>query len=67
MIIVKYQKTWPDDFNKISNVLIQALNGLNIAIEHIGSTAIINLAAKPIIDIDIVFGEEIEFEQIKSG
>ncbi|WP_316738905.1 GrpB family protein [Pedobacter aquatilis] len=65
MLIVAYRKSWPLDFSKIENELLQALSGLEITIEHIGSTAVPNLAAKPIIDIDIVFNKTVKLEQIK--
>jgi len=39
---------------------------LSNVIEHVGSTAVPGLAAKPIIDIDIVYSAEISFEEIKN-
>jgi GrpB-like predicted nucleotidyltransferase (UPF0157 family) len=67
MLIQKYNPSWITDFNNIKNVIKEALTNLNVHIEHIGSTSIPNLAAKPIIDIDIVFETPKEFEAIKSG
>ena len=40
--------------------------GLETQIEHVGSTSVPNLDAKPIIDIDIIYENESEFEKIKS-
>jgi GrpB-like predicted nucleotidyltransferase (UPF0157 family) len=66
MLIHKYNPNWKKDFNDIKNVINEALINLNVHIEHVGSTSIPNLAAKPIIDIDIVFNTPKEFEAIKS-
>lgn len=41
---------WPDVFDRVSNELATAL-GRSACIEHVGSTAIPGLAAKPIIDV----------------
>lgn len=41
---------WPDVFNRVSNELANAL-GRSACIEHVGSTAVPGLAAKPIIDV----------------
>jgi GrpB-like predicted nucleotidyltransferase (UPF0157 family) len=41
-------------FANLRSPLATALSGLAIAIEHVGSTAVPGLAAKPIIDIDVV-------------
>jgi GrpB-like predicted nucleotidyltransferase (UPF0157 family) len=67
MLIQKYNPNWIKDFNDIKKALTEALINLHVPIEHVGSTAIPNLAAKPIIDIDIVFDTTKEFEAIKKG
>lgn len=65
MLIQAYNKSWISNFNAIKKVLNEALTNLNISIEHVGSTSIPKLAAKPIIDIDIVFDAPTEFDDIK--
>ncbi len=54
VIIVPYDSQWPDEFNKIKNMLLMHLNDLILSIEHIGSTSVPNLSAKPIIDINMI-------------
>ena len=49
-----YDPGWPKDFEEIKQELTAALGPLALHIEHVGSTAVPGLAAKPIIDIDIV-------------
>jgi GrpB-like predicted nucleotidyltransferase (UPF0157 family) len=65
MLIQQYEKKWIEDFNKIQKIITETLSSLKISIEHIGSTSIPELAAKPIIDIDIVFEEVSAFNKIK--
>ncbi|MDN3588872.1 GrpB family protein [Pedobacter aquatilis] len=65
MLIIEYRNNWPEDFLKIKNVLQRTLSGLEITIEHIGSTAIPFLAAKPIVDIDVIYNKKVSFGQIK--
>jgi GrpB-like predicted nucleotidyltransferase (UPF0157 family) len=66
MLIEPYNKSWVSDFLTIRRILEEALQQLPITIEHIGSTAVPGLAAKPIIDIDIIFGNEVSFHEIKT-
>ena len=54
VIVLPYQESWKDDFEKIAQELRTVLSELAIRIEHVGSTAVEGLAAKPIIDIDLV-------------
>ena len=67
MLIQRYRKSWGDDFSSISAVIYEFLYGVGISIEHIGSTAVPGLAAKPIIDIDIVHVRSEEFQNVKKG
>ena len=64
MLVVTYNPEWPKHYKQISEKLFDRLHHLIIAIEHIGSTSIKGLAAKPIIDIDIVYQAN-HFERIK--
>lgn len=47
----KYSPFWKDQFGDIKTELIEKIGFLNPHIEHIGSTSIEGLSAKPIIDI----------------
>lgn len=67
MLIQKYNPKWIQDFTNLKQKLDQSLLGLNYEIEHIGSTSVPNLDAKPIIDLDIIYQEEAVFEKIKSA
>lgn len=67
MLITPYNPDWIEDFRKIQLALDSALQGLDYGIEHVGSTSVPELAAKPIIDVDIVYESEAEFQKIKSG
>jgi GrpB-like predicted nucleotidyltransferase (UPF0157 family) len=65
MLIHEYKESWIEDFTKIKNAIAVALVNLPVSIEHIGSTAIPQLAAKPIIDIDIVYDNRTAFDELK--
>jgi GrpB-like predicted nucleotidyltransferase (UPF0157 family) len=52
--IEDYDPRWPQQFAALRWPLSQALGPLAAAIEHIGSTAVPGLAAKPIIDVDVL-------------
>lgn len=53
-MITAYQPAWKTAFEKIAVVLKAALHDIPVDIQHVGSTAIPGLAAKPILDIDII-------------
>jgi GrpB-like predicted nucleotidyltransferase (UPF0157 family) len=52
-LVVPYDATWPERFAAEAERLRDALRPLPIEIEHIGSTAVPGLAAKPTIDIAV--------------
>jgi GrpB-like predicted nucleotidyltransferase (UPF0157 family) len=49
--IVDYEPAWPKLFRAERRRIQQAIPHLELRIEHVGSTAVPNLAAKPIVDI----------------
>ena len=49
--IEEYNPDWVEQFTKLERELSSTLKLLKPKIEHVGSTSIPNLAAKPIIDI----------------
>jgi GrpB-like predicted nucleotidyltransferase (UPF0157 family) len=64
MVVEEYNAHWINQFNSIKNILKNNLSCI-ISIEHIGSTAIMGMCAKPIIDIDIVIKTDNDFNTIK--
>ena len=54
VIVVPYDKAWKSDFEEIKREIESVIGDLIIGIEHIGSTSVEGLSAKPIIDIDVV-------------
>jgi GrpB-like predicted nucleotidyltransferase (UPF0157 family) len=51
VVIASYNPVWPHIYDAERVALQQATGDLFVAVEHIGSTAVPGLAAKPIIDI----------------
>ena len=51
--LVPYDSKWINLFQKEKQCLMESFGNTIISIEHIGSTAIIGMNAKPIIDIEI--------------
>ncbi len=53
-----YDPAWPERFRELRNRIEAALGPLALAIEHVGSTSVPNMCAKPIIDVDVVVRPE---------
>ena len=52
--IVDFDPDWHNKFERHARIITGALGGSMLCIEHIGSTSVPGLAAKPIIDILVV-------------
>lgn len=58
VVVLPYDEQWKQDFLKIKADIMTMLENLIIGIEHVGSTSVQGLSAKPIIDIDVVIKDE---------
>jgi GrpB-like predicted nucleotidyltransferase (UPF0157 family) len=56
--IQPYNPNWQTGFNKIQKVIQSELSDLKIEIQHVGSTSIPGLFAKPVLDIDIIIEDK---------
>ena len=54
IIVVDYDPTWPATFERLRDRAWRVVGDVAESIEHIGSTSVPGLAAKPVIDIDVV-------------
>lgn len=49
--IAAYSAQWPQVFAQLRGTLLRAFAGAAVTVEHIGSTAVPGLSAKPVIDV----------------
>ena len=64
VVVLSYQESWKDDFEQISKELQEAAGKLILRIEHVGSTSVQGLSAKPIIDIDLVVSDDTDLTEV---
>jgi GrpB-like predicted nucleotidyltransferase (UPF0157 family) len=57
VFLVEYDAGWPDRFTEERGRIVQTLRDHRPDVEHIGSTAIPGMAAKPIIDIMVLIDD----------
>lgn len=65
--VVPYEPAWQARFEELRAHLLSILNGQDVRVEHVGSTSVPGLAAKPILDVDVVLQNETNFEQVKAA
>src|SRR5688500_7876341 len=63
--VAPYDPAWPEEFRRIRDSLGAVLEGLCIGVEHVGSTSVPGLAAKPIIDLDVVISTRLLFQAVR--
>ena len=66
VLVVSYDEAWISAFEEIKNEIETAIGELIIGIEHVGSTSVKGLSAKPCIDIDVIIKDYSIFDEIVS-
>ncbi|MYL58253.1 GrpB family protein [Virgibacillus halodenitrificans] len=67
IILEKHNPDWSKLFNDLKIVLENQIGDLILCIEHVGSTSIEGICAKPIIDLDVVIDHKGLLPQIVEG
>lgn len=57
IILVEYDPRWPELFEREANRIMSATGNKALQIEHVGSTSVPGLCAKPIIDMLLVVAD----------
>ncbi len=65
--IEKYNPKWKDQFIELKMMIIENIGDLILKVEHVGSTSVEGLAAKPIIDLDIVIEDYSKLPAVIKG
>lgn len=63
IFICEYDPAWPSQFGYLSERIFNVLGKIVRRIEHVGSTAVPDLIAKPIIDVDVVLGSDADLPE----
>lgn len=53
LVLVPYDPAWPRLFQEVAERITAAIGAHVLRVEHVGSTAVPNLLAKPVIDIGV--------------
>lgn len=64
VIVVPYDATWKSAFEDIKTELESAIGDLAVGIEHVGSTSVEGMSAKPCIDIDVIIRDYSVFHAV---
>ena len=54
IVLADYDDSWPEKYEEHASLIRDALGETAISIEHVGSTSVPGIAAKPIIDVLVV-------------
>ncbi len=66
VFVSPWQPEWQERFEELRATLQPQLEELAVAIEHIGSTSVAGLAAKPILDVDVIIPTSQSFQKVKT-
>ena len=66
VMVVPYDEAWKSAFEEIKTEIEDAIADLIVGIEHVGSTSVEGMSAKPCIDIDVIIKDYSVFDAVVS-
>ena len=67
VMVAPYDESWKCEFEKIKNEIEAAIGDLIVGIEHVGSTSVEGMSAKPCIDLDVIIKDHSIFDEVAEG
>ena len=64
VVVVPYDETWVFAFEKIKSEIEAVIGDMILGIEHVGSTSVKGMSAKPCIDLDVIIQDDSIFDEI---
>ena len=64
VIVLPYDSAWKTAFEQIRKEIEEAVGDLIVDIEHVGSTSVEGMSAKPCIDMDVVIADYNVFDNV---
>ena len=64
VIVLPYDVAWESAFEEIKNEIEAVIGNMILGIEHVGSTSVKGLSAKPCIDIDVIIQDYSAFDEV---
>ncbi len=64
VIVSPYDESWKSAFEEIKQEIESAIGDLILGIEHVGSTSVEGMSAKPCIDIDVIIKDYSVFDTV---
>lgn len=64
VVVLPYDRAWKEAFEKIKGEIENAIGDSIVGVEHVGSTSVEGMSAKPCIDIDIVIEDYTVFDEV---
>ena len=66
VMVVSYDEAWKSAFEEIKAEIEDAIADLIVGIEHVGSTSVEGMSAKPCIDVDVIIKDYTVFDAVVS-
>ena len=66
VVVLPYDRAWKSAFEEIKAEIECAIGDLILGIEHVGSTSVEGMSAKPCIDIDVIIKDYSVFDSVVS-
>ena len=64
VLVVPYDNSWKSAFEDIKREIEKAIGDVIVGIEHVGSTSVEGMSAKPCIDVDVIIKDYSVFDEL---